>query len=209
MIERSARAIAVVALVMIAPDPAAAHHVMGGRTPTTLLHGLLSGLGHPIIGLDHLAAIIAVGCLAAALRIGPALIVAYVLAQLAGAAFHGAGANLPGAEILVAASVLVLGAVAVRRTAIGPAFAVILFVTAGLVHGYALAESIIGAERTPLIAYFAGLFVVQCAIGIAAMTAARWLAAGHDGQPEPVRLAGAAIAGIGLAIAAQQLIPGA
>lgn len=209
MIQRSAVSGGVALLVLLAAEPAAAHHVMGGATPTTLLQGLVSGLGHPIIGLDHLAAIVAVGCLAAALRIGPALVVAYILAQLAGAAVHGTGMTLPGAEILVAASVLVLGIAAVRHAPIAPAVAIALFVAAGFLHGYALAESIIGAERTPLIAYFAGLLIVQSAIGLGAMTTARWLAGGSDRHPEPIRLAGAAIAGIGLAIAVQQLVPAA
>ena len=52
--------------------PAFAHHVMGGKTPSTFREGILSGLGHPVIGIDHFAAVVAVGCLAAAHRAGPA-----------------------------------------------------------------------------------------------------------------------------------------
>src|SRR6185437_11758768 len=62
--------------------PAFAHHVMGGRMPATFGEGILSGLGHPVIGLDHLAAVIAVGCLAAAHRSASALAVAFVLAMM-------------------------------------------------------------------------------------------------------------------------------
>ncbi|HET9176699.1 MAG TPA: HupE/UreJ family protein, partial [Pseudolabrys sp.] len=40
---------------------ASAHHVMGGRMPATFMDGFLSGLGHPIIGIDHFAAVVAVG----------------------------------------------------------------------------------------------------------------------------------------------------
>ena len=29
---------------------------MGGKTPSTFAEGLLSGLGHPVIGPDHLQA---------------------------------------------------------------------------------------------------------------------------------------------------------
>ena len=43
----------------LAALPALAHHPMGGTTPTTFMQGLLSGIGHPILGLDHLAALIA------------------------------------------------------------------------------------------------------------------------------------------------------
>jgi urease accessory protein len=50
---------------------AEAHHAMGGTTPQTLAQGLLSGLAHPVIGLDHLAFTLAAGLLAA--RLAPPL----------------------------------------------------------------------------------------------------------------------------------------
>ncbi len=64
--------------------PAFAHHLMGGHTPATFGEGILSGLGHPVIGLDHFAAVVAVGCLAAAHRAAYPLVVAFVLAMMAG-----------------------------------------------------------------------------------------------------------------------------
>ncbi len=39
---------------------ARAHHPMGGQTPETFSQGLLSGFGHPIIGIDHLAFLIVI-----------------------------------------------------------------------------------------------------------------------------------------------------
>ena len=48
-------------LLPAAAFPAAAHHPMGGATPGTLMEGFLSGLGHPVIGVDHLLFIVAVG----------------------------------------------------------------------------------------------------------------------------------------------------
>jgi urease accessory protein len=38
-----------------------AHHLMGGKTPSTFTEGILSGIGHPIIGPDHLAFLVALG----------------------------------------------------------------------------------------------------------------------------------------------------
>jgi urease accessory protein len=40
---------------------ASAHHLMGGKTPATFADGILSGVGHPIIGPDHLAFLVALG----------------------------------------------------------------------------------------------------------------------------------------------------
>ena len=43
------------------PRMAWAHHFMDGGLPQTFAQGLLSGLGHPVIGLDHAAFIVAAG----------------------------------------------------------------------------------------------------------------------------------------------------
>ena len=138
--------VAAAALLALAAAPAAAHHPMGGKLPATMTQGLLSGLGHPIIGLDHLAAIIAVGCIAAWYRTGPALAVGFVAAMIAGVALHLRETTVPASEALVALSVMALGATLVLRKALHPAAALTLFVIAGLLHGYALGESIVGAE---------------------------------------------------------------
>lgn len=193
-------------ILLVATAPAFAHHVMGGRMPATFADGLLSGLGHPVIGLDHFAAVVAVGCLAAAHRRGAAFAVGFVVAMIAGVAAHLQGAAVPGAELLVALSVIALGALMLRRRqlAAGPALA--LFAAVGLLHGYALGESIYGAEPTPLYAYLFGLALVQSAVALAAMGATR-LAVRRLADLTAVRLVGAGIAGIGLAIVVQQVIP--
>jgi len=188
--------------------PAFAHHVMGGRTPATFGEGILSGLGHPVIGLDHLAAVIAVGCLAAAHRSASALAIAFVLAMTGGVALHLQGATVPGAEILVALTVLALGALMVLRRDMPAGVAVVLFAIVGVIHGYALGESIYGAERTPLYAYLIGLAVIQSIIALAAAHVTRALMR-ESSDLSTVRLVGAGIAGIGLAILMQQIIPGA
>lgn len=187
--------------------PAFAHHVMG-RMPATFGEGILAGFGHPVIGLDHLAAVVAVGCLAAAHRSAPALAVAFVLAMMGGVALHLHGTAVPGAEILVALTVLALGALMVMRRNMSAGTAVVLFATVGVIHGYVLGESIYGAERAPLYAYLIGLAVIQSVIALAAAYVTRAVARGSP-DLSAVRLVGAGIAGIGLAILMQQVIPGA
>ena len=195
--------IALTALAGLA-EPALAHHVMGGRMPETFAEGILSGLGHPLIGIDHFAAVVAVGCLAAAHRAGAALAIAFVVAMMCGVAIHLQAINVPADEILVAISVIVLGAILLQRRDLAAGAALSLFVLVGLIHGYALGESIYGAERTPLYAYLLGLAVIQCVIALAAMTMARALA---RSDAVKLRLIGAGIAGIGLAVLVQQVIP--
>ncbi len=185
--------------------PAFAHHLMGGRVPATFGDGLLSGLGHPIIGLDHFAAVVAVGCLAAAHRSGAALAVGFVLAMIAGVGLHVHGTTVPGADMLVALTVIALGALMLRRRAMPAGGALALFALVGLVHGYALGESIAGAEPTPLYAYLIGLAFIQSAVALAAMSVARLSMI----EPSRLRLIGAGIAGIGLAMFVQQVISAA
>ncbi len=186
--------------------PALAHHLMGGRTPATFGEGILSG--HPIIGLDHLAAVVAVGCLAAAHRSAVGLAVAFVVAMMAGVALHLHGATVPSAEILVALTVIALGGLMLSRRQMSTGAALVLFALVGLVHGYAFGESIYGAERTPLFAYLLGLAVIQSVVVLGAVMVARSIAE-RSADISPLRLAGAGIAGIGLAVLMQQVVPGA
>lgn len=55
-------------LLLVVFAPVFAHHPMGGMTPQTFSQGLLSGLGHPIIGLDHFAFLVAAMLLASVLK---------------------------------------------------------------------------------------------------------------------------------------------
>jgi urease accessory protein len=196
---------ALVLAILAVADPALAHHVMGGRQAATFGEGLLSGLGHPVIGIDHFAAVIAIGCLAAAHRSGAALVVGYIVAMMCGVGLHLLGANVPAAELLVALTVLGLGAIVVWRREMPAGAALTLFAIVGLIHGYALGESIYGAERTPLTAYLIGLAVIQSAIALGAMTVAK--AALRRSDLVMVRLIGAGVAGAGVVILVQQLIP--
>ncbi len=199
---------AALAAVALSVGPAFAHHPMGGRMVGTFGEGLLSGLAHPIIGLDHFAAVVAVGCLAAAHRAAPALVVGFVLAMMAGVAVHLQGASVPGAEIVVAVSVIALGVAMLRRQQMPIGAALALFALTGLIHGYVLGESIFGAERAPVAAYLLGLAVIQSAVALAAMSVVRMLAR-RTSDISPVRLIGAGIAGIGIAVLMQQIVPAA
>ena len=185
-------------------EPAFAHHLMGGKMPSTFAEGILSGLGHPVIGIDHFAAVVAVGCLLAAHRAGAALAVAFVAAMMCGVAVHLQAVTVPADEILVALSVIALGAILLRRHDLPLGGALALFVMVGLIHGYALGESIYGAERTPLAAYLVGLAVIQSAVALAAMGLARAFARSDAVR---LRLIGAGIAGVGLAVLVQQIVP--
>jgi len=198
--------LALAALLLMAV-PASAHHVMGGEMPSTFAMGLLSGLGHPIIGPDHLAFLIAVGVAVGVGGLNLALPVLFVAASAIGVAFHVNGFNLPASELVVAASVVIVGVLIASGRAVPLAGWAALFGLAGLAHGYAYGESIFGAEPTPLGAYLLGLVLIQSAltVGIAML----WRMSGLNVTAIAPRLAGAAVLGVGLAAVIGQLVPGA
>ena len=190
-------------------DPALAHHPMGGATPTTFWHGLLSGLGHPVIGLDHLAAIVAVGCLAATQPKGALLAAGYVVATMIGAAAHIGEATVPNAEVFVALSVVALGLVVFRKAPLRRDLVFAMFAAVGLINGYALGESIAGAEPTPIVAYFIGLAAIQTAIALAVMFGVRMLTTRAPLQLLAMRVIGAFAVGAGAAMLLQRYATGA
>ena len=112
--------------------------------------------------------------------------------------------TLPGAELIVAASVLFAGALLAVERKIPAAWWSGLFVLAGLFHGYAFGESIDGAEAAPLAAYLIGLVSVQTALTIGVALASRTL---WRASPIAPRLAGAAVCGVGFAALVAQIVP--
>jgi len=131
VIERR-RAIAMVttaaAMTLMWVGPADAHVEQGQAA------GLLSGLKHPISGLDHVLAMIAVGLWGAQLG-APAvwlLPVTFPMVMAIGASLGLVGLPLPGVEIGIALSAVTLGAM-VARAARPP-----LWLAAGIVGLFAI-----------------------------------------------------------------------
>ena len=151
-------AVAALALLFIA-SPAFAHHPfgMGDSGALTAWQGLLSGLGHPLLGPDHLLFLLALGF------VGLQRPLRWVLPLLA----IGLGGSLlsqfiplpdavaPWAEALVSLSLAVEGLIALSMAP--AAWLLPLF---GL-HGFLLGSTIVGAEPSPLLSYFLGLLLAQ------------------------------------------------
>jgi urease accessory protein len=197
----------IIASSVLTATPVSAHHVMGGKTPASFIEGLLSGLGHPIIGPDHFAFLIAVGIVVGASGLNLALPLVFVAAMAIGVAVHVAGIGVPAAEIIVALSVLLAGFLLARARPLPLSAWTLLFAAAGFFHGFAYGESIFGAEPAPLAAYLVGLAAIQAALTIFVALAVRRLGAEVRGLAP--RLAGAAILGVGFATLMGQLLPAA
>lgn len=113
-------------------------------------NSFLSGLAHPLLGLDHLAAMVAVGLWSAlaARGAGRELLwgpVGFAAMLVAGAVLGLQGVALPAVEPMIAASLLATGLLVVSRLRVPgvvAALAVGVFaVFHGVAHGYELAGS--------------------------------------------------------------------
>jgi urease accessory protein len=192
------RSLTAAATAVLIATPAFAHHPMGGATPATLMEGLLSGFGHPVLGFDHFVFILAAGLLAAPRARGLILPAAFVIGSFLGSLLHIQSVDLPGGEYLIAGSVVLMGALLVSRKDVGDGLFAALLGLAGLLHGHALAEAIIGAEPTPLVAYLGGLALTQYIIAAGAVLAWRLLAARNTASTLQLRrVAGAAVVAVG------------
>ena len=101
--------------------------------------GFMHGFMHPLSGLDHMLAMTAVGLFAArlggkALWLVPA---AFVAMMAVGGAMGISGIGLPGVELGIAASVIVLGAAVALDFSLPTAAAMGLVGFFALVHGHA------------------------------------------------------------------------
>ena len=193
----AAGGLSVISLSLVLAAPALAHHPMTamGLEPS-LFSGLLSGLAHPLLGPDHLVFLLALGL------VGLHRPLRWVLGLLtAGLVGSGLGLllpGLPGAEALVALSLVVTGLVLLQRlpsALLLPAFAL---------HGYVLSGSVIGWETTPVAAYFLGLLLSQSALMLAALTVVRRWAATLTAAN--LRLAAGLLMGVGAAFTWSALV---
>jgi len=202
------RMLAVIAVVLflLTATPAMAHHAMGGRMPSNLLEGFMTGLAHPVIGFDHLAFIVSVGLFSAIHPRGIAITVAFVLSAMVGTGLHLAQVNLPGVELFVSGSVLLFGVLIVMKNRLNTATVAGLAAIAGIFHGYAYGESIFGAETTPLVAYLLGFTVIQLIVALSAMAIAKKFLHADSQSGANLRSAGLVISGVGLAFFSSQII---
>ena len=186
-----------------------AHHFMGGDIPRSGSEGFLSGFAHPIIGLDHLAFIIAIGFLSAVVRPGLFLALAFVVAAMAGTAIHLVGLAIPGVELTISASILLFGILLAAKRAPSDWLVISLATVVGIVHGYAYGEAIFGAEMRPLVAYLIGFTCVQMVVATAAYGVGKTVLVRRR-QSEPagagLKPEGLVLCGIGLALLSSQML---
>jgi urease accessory protein len=154
--------------------------------------GLMAGYLHPLTGLDHLLAMVAVGIWGATL--GTPLIwmlpVAFPLMMVLGGVLAIVGLPLPYVEMGVALSVLILGVAIALRWRAPLAVAISIVGAFGILHGYAHGNELPGAASP--VAYAAGFVMSTGLLHLAGI--AFGALEKHALGTKLVRVAGAAIA---------------
>jgi len=186
--QRAAGLIAVA--VLLVPAAALAHEETGQAA------GFLAGLAHPVSGMDHVLAMVAVGLWGAVLG-APAiwvLPVAFPLVMAAGGFMGLAGMPVPGVEIGIALSAIVLGAMVLleARPPLWLAAAIVAFFA--IFHGHAHGREL--PPGTSALLYSLGFVVATGllhAAGILLGVAYRWNTGRHA-----LRAAGGGVALAGL-----------
>lgn len=182
-------------LVLAWPELALAHAGAGHGG------GFWAGVAHPVLGLDHMAAMVAVGLWGAFLG-APAiwlLPIIFPMVMAVGAVIGLSGAALPLTEWVIALSALVLGLMILLRAKLPLAIAAALIGAFALFHGYAHGAELPDSANPA--AFIIGFVIATGALhvcGIVFGTLTRW-----PSGVIAVRAAGAAIAGLGLVFVTQ------
>ena len=189
---RLIRAGALASLALCLPGLAEAHT---GVHPL-VADGAAAGFAHPLLGADHLLAMVAVGLWAASLggRARWLVPASFIALMTIGAVCGATGIALPAVEPMIGLSVIALGALvaaSVRVPAIAAAAVVALF---GLFHGFAHGAEM-PAMASPL-AYGLGFIAATALLHGAGLAFGGLLS-----RAPALKLAGGAIAAAGVALA--------
>jgi len=189
------RKLPIVAASFLFPATAFAHT---GGPPG---HDLAYGFAHPIGGLDHLLAMVAVGVLAALLggRAPWRLPLCFMAMMSAGFALGMSHMGLPLAEVAIALSVVAIGGAIAWARPMSPTAAMVLVGAFALFHGYAHGLEVpTNTSALPYVAGFVSATALLHALGLAASVAILGLSQRHG--KSIVRVAGGAflLGGVGL-----------
>ncbi len=185
------RLVAIAALTLTA-SPALAHTGIGA-------HGsFMAGLAHPISGLDHVLAMVAVGLWAAqtggkALWAWP---LAFVSVMLIGGGLGISGFALPMVEPGILASIVVLGLMVGFAVKVPTAAGAALVGAFALLHGHAHGTELAGGTA---LTYAAGFALATMALHLSGLGAGLLTHRRFAGVA--LRLAGAVTAALGLGLA--------
>ncbi|MEH1929216.1 HupE/UreJ family protein [Nostoc sp.] len=178
------------------------------HTISNCWEGFLWGLADPVISLDCLIGILAIGLLSSVFVRGAAIAGGFVFAAVLGIIIHLFQLNFPGTEIAIAISTIVFGTMLMIPNQPNFIILALMGVSAGLFQGYADAESIIGAGIIPIIAYILGITLTLFVVAMSAREIGTAMGMGEINRilPWKISIAGFAFCAIGIVFLSNSII---
>ncbi len=166
------------------------------------------GLADPVISLNCLVGIVAIGLLSSVFIRGVAIAGCFVFTTILGIVIHLFQLNLPGTETAIAISTIVFGTMLMIPNQLNFLMLALVGISAGLFQGYANAESIVGTGIIPVVAYILGITLTLFAVAMSAREIGVGMGMGEINRilPWKISLAGFAFCAIGIVFLSNALI---
>jgi len=172
------------------------------------LTGFVAGFAHPLLGLDHVLAMLAVGVWAAQVRSAGRIMwtapMVFLAAMLTGATAGLAGLAVPMVEPMIAASVLIFGLLVAGR-AQKNAVVMPLVAAFALFHGFAHGAEFSAVADASAATWMLGFSLATALLHVAGIAIALGLNAVLRGDALKSRLAGVPVALAGAVLVFQTL----
>jgi len=161
--------------------------------------GITAGITHPIFGLDHLLAIMALGLLIAKMGAKSSWLIPLTFCASMGiSGWLGIGTDgFPYMESGIALSVVLLGLALALQVTLPVGIGLVASVVIAFFHGYAHGVEI--PESTSPLLYITGFLIGVLLIFLLSITLGRYIVKANSKIPI-LRVAGAIIAGLGLMV---------
>ena len=188
-IENKVKQFSVLLTALLLPATAMAHEAV------TQMGGVMHGLMHPLVGMDHMVAMLAVG--GWALYVGGRAVwllpLTFVVLMLAGAGLMLNGYFLPGVETMIMLSVVILGALIAMGVKMPVIAGTVLVGTFGIFHGFAHGAELL--NPTVALGYGVGFASSTALLHLAGIGLAARL---FKQRPFYLKIAGGLVMGSGL-----------
>ncbi|MEH2069838.1 MAG: HupE/UreJ family protein [Nostoc sp.] len=157
--------------------------------------GFLWGVADPVISSKCLVGIITIGLLSAIFARGALIVGCFVLAAVLGIVIHLFQLNLPGTEIALAISTIVLSIMLIMPNQANFIVVALASVSVGLFQGYTHGQSIVEIQVIPLIMYILSMILTQLAVAISVRQIGNAMGIGETNRILPWKIS---IAGLSL-----------
>ncbi|MEH1840747.1 MAG: HupE/UreJ family protein [Nostoc sp.] len=178
------------------------------HTISNCWEGFLWGLADPVISLNCLVGIVAIGLLSSVFVRGVAIAGCFVIASILGIVIHSFQLSLPGTEIAIAISTIIFGTMLMMPNQLNFMALAVVGVGTGLFQGYADAKSIIEAGMMPLIAYILSMTLTLFVVAMSAREIGYAMGMGEINRilPWKINIAGFALCAIGIVFLRNSII---